>query len=81
MRTPGGFGTRTTTRSEDNQGVLCPPITTTSRDLQIGRFLFGVTHRVTDTASINWAVEVGATEDAADLRTVLRIPVVLIGGR
>jgi uncharacterized coiled-coil protein SlyX len=76
-----GFGTRTTTRSEDDQGVLGPPITTTSRDLQIGRFLFGVTHRVTDTASINWAVEVGATEDAADLRTVLRIPVVLIGGR
>lgn len=76
-----GFGTRTRVRTEDAQGVLGPPTTTTSRDLQIGRFLFGITHRVTDTTSINWAVEVGATEDAADLRTVLRVPIVLIGGR
>jgi uncharacterized coiled-coil protein SlyX len=76
-----GFGTQTRIRSEDAQGVLGPPVTTTSRDLQIGRLLFGVTHRVTDTASVNWAVEVGATEDAADLRTVLRIPIVLITGQ
>jgi hypothetical protein len=75
------FGTRTRLRSENAQGMLGPVTTTTSRDLQIGRFLFGVTHRVTDTTSINWAVEVGATEDAADLRTVLRVPIVLITGR
>ena len=53
---------------------------TTSRDLQIGRFLFGVTYRVSDRASLNWSVEVGATEDATDLRTVLRIPFVLLTG-
>lgn len=51
-----------------------------SRDLQIGRLLFGVTYRVTDKASLNWSVEVGATEDAADLRTVLRVPFVLLTG-
>lgn len=54
---------------------------TRSRDLQIGRLLFGVTYRVTDRASINWSVEVGATEDATDLRTSIRIPVVLLTGR
>lgn len=52
-----------------------------SRDLQIGRFLFGVTYRVTDSASLNWSVEVGATDDATDLRTALRIPLVLLSGR
>ena len=53
-----------------------------ARDLQVGRFLFGVTHRVTDRASINWSVELGATDDATDLRTVLRVPIiVLTGGR
>ncbi|HEV2567130.1 transporter [Sphingomonas sp.] len=76
-----GFGTRTWVRSEDAQGVLGPQVTTTSRDLQIGRFLFGVTYRVNDRASLNWAVEVGATEDAADLRTVIRVPIILLGGR
>lgn len=54
---------------------------TVSRDLQIGRLLFGVTYRLTDRASLNWSVEVGATEDAADVRTVLRIPIVLLTGR
>jgi hypothetical protein len=54
---------------------------TTSRDLQIGRLLFGVTYRVTDRTSLNWSVELGATEDATDLRTVLRIPTVLLTGR
>jgi hypothetical protein len=53
---------------------------TTTRDLQIGRFLFGVTYRVNDQASLNWSVEVGATDDATDLRTVLRIPITLITG-
>lgn len=76
-----GFGTRTRIRTEDAQGNLGPPMTTTSRDLQIGRFLFGVTYRVNDRTSVNWAVEVGATEDAADLRTVIRVPIVIFPGR
>jgi hypothetical protein len=74
------FGTKTRTMlatpSADWSGLR----ETTSRDLQIGRFLFGVTYRVSDRASLNWSVEVGATEDATDLRTVLRIPFVLLTG-
>jgi hypothetical protein len=51
------------------------------RDLQVGRLLFGVTYRVNDHSSINWSVEAGATDDATDLRTVLRVPLVLLSGR
>jgi len=74
------FGTRTRTRLI-NPPIDDPgPVTRNSRDLQIGRLLFGVTYRMTDTASLNWSVEIGATEDATDLRTVLRIPLVLSRG-
>ncbi len=74
------FGTRTTT-SLLEPGPNDPETRDLiSRDLQIGRFLFGVTHRVTDRLSVNWSVEVGATEDAPDVRTTLRIPIVLLTG-
>lgn len=75
------FGSTTQTRAVDTRGTFGPETSTTSRDLQIGRFLFGVTYRATDAASLNWSIEVGATEDAPDVRTVLRIPLVLITGR
>jgi hypothetical protein len=72
------FGTRTRTRLLD-PGPNDPEfLEDTSRDLQIGRFLFGVTYRVTNRASINWSVEMGATDDAADVRSILRIPLVLL---
>ncbi|MFS0772608.1 transporter [Sphingomonas sp. 1P08PE] len=72
------FGTRTRTELLD-PGPMDPPfLEDTSRDLQLGRFLFGVTYRATDRASINWSVEVGATDDAADVRSVLRVPLILI---
>ena len=74
------FGTRTTTQLLDPTEAWPANRETLSRDLQIGRLLFGVTYRVTDTASFNWSVEVGATEDATDLRTTLRLPVVLLSG-
>lgn len=75
------FGTRTRTQltspgSADNPGVSEQE----ARDLQIGRLLFGVTYRVTDRASINWSVETGVTDDATDLRTVLRVPIILLTG-
>ena len=73
------FGTKTRTRLIDD-AMSVGEMTTTSRDLQIGRLLFGVTYRVSDRASLNWSVEVGATDDATDLRTVLRIPLVLLTG-
>jgi hypothetical protein len=72
------FGTLTRTSLLD-PGVNDPPFTEdTSRDLQLGRLLFGVTYRATERASINWSVEVGATDDATDVRSVLRIPLVLL---
>lgn len=75
------FGTTTRTRLMEPSEAWSGEREATSRDLQIGRLLFGVTYRVTDRASLNWSVEVGATEDATDLRTVLRLPLVLISGR
>lgn len=72
------FGTRTRT-SLIEPGPMDPDfVESTSRDLQLGRLLFGVTYRATDRASINWSVEVGATDDAADVRSVLRLPLILI---
>jgi uncharacterized coiled-coil protein SlyX len=71
------FGTETRTRLVDPPPNDPGPVTNTSRDLQLGRFLFGVTYRLNNRANVNWAVEVGATEDATDLRAVIRIPVVL----
>lgn len=72
------FGTRTRTRLLEPGPNDPDMFEDTSRDLQIGRLLFGVTYRVTDRSSINWSVEVGATDDAADVRNVLRIPIVLL---
>ena len=71
----------TTTTTDPMTGVRSTAVTRaeqTARDLQIGRLLFGVTYRATDRASVNWSVEVGATEDAPDVRTALRIPLVLL---
>ncbi len=70
-----GFGTETTTQvlDGDNAGV---ETTQTSRDLQVGRFLFGTTYRVNSKTSVNFGIEAGLTDDAADLRAVLRLPFV-----
>ena len=71
------FGTRTTTRVLDERSgqPTGAAVRVTSRDLQIGRFLFGVSHRFSDRIQVSWSVEVGATEDAPDVRTALRIPI------
>lgn len=74
------FGTLTTTQLLEPTPQWPGTRDTVSRDLQIGRLLFGVTYRVNDRASLNWSVEVGATEDATDLRTALRVPLVLLTG-
>lgn len=74
------LGTTTRTRLLEPTPAWPGSRETQSRDLQIGRLLFGVTYRLSDRASINWAVEAGLTEDAPDLRTVLRIPIALITG-
>ncbi|ARU17907.1 hypothetical protein A9D14_16430 (plasmid) [Croceicoccus marinus] len=68
------FGTRTTTALLDPTPAWPDTRDIVSRDLQLGRLLFGVTYRISDRTSLNWAVEVGATEDSPDLRTILRVP-------
>ena len=57
--------------------TLDDPITSKTRDLQVGRFLFGLGYRVNERTTINWTVEMGATDDANDVRTTLRIPFTL----
>ncbi len=72
------MGTKTRLRVQDPQtGAMGNPMTTNSRDLQLGRFLFGVSYRSSPRTTINWNVEMGATDDATDLRTSLRIPFTL----
>lgn len=70
------LGTRTRVQSIDPQtGALSAPVSTTSRSLQLGRYLFGMSYRANRRTTINWNVEIGATADAANVRTMLRIPV------
>lgn len=71
------FGTTTRTRMLDQRTgePVGETIQTRSRDLQIGRLLFGVSQRFAKRLSVNWSVEVGATDDAPDVRTLLRIPI------
>ncbi|MET0588357.1 MAG: hypothetical protein ABWZ75_07510 [Novosphingobium sp.] len=74
------FPTKSTVRPINIQNgipTLGDPLTTKTRDLQIGRLLFGVSYRVNQRTTINWTVELGATDDATDLRTSLRIPISL----
>ncbi|WP_028966432.1 hypothetical protein [Sphingomonas phyllosphaerae] len=69
------LGTKTRIRAlNQTTQALGDPMTAESRDLQIGRLLFGVSYRTSPTTTLNWNVEVGATDDAADVRTTLRIP-------
>jgi len=75
------LGTKTRTRLLDPLPEQEEISFTRSRDLQVGRFLFGMAYRINDLTTINWSIELGATDDATDIRTVLRIPIVLIRGR
>lgn len=71
------FGTETRVRVQDSSQtnpVLSDPITSTTRDLQLARYMFGVSYRINEKTTINWNLEVGATDDAADVRTTFRIP-------
>lgn len=69
------LGTKTLLRTIDPQtGAIGDPASIKTRDLQLGRLLFGVSYRTSAKTTINWNVELGATDDATDLRTTLRIP-------
>ena len=69
--------TRTIDRRPPTGPVLTDPVSNTTRDLQLGRFMFGVSYRTSPSTTINWNVELGATDDATDLRTTLRVPMTL----
>lgn len=70
------LGTHTTVKLlNPNPNDPNTPVVTATRDLQLGRFLFGISYRVSDRTTINWAIEIGATSDAPDIRTTLRIPI------
>ncbi|MEL7189950.1 MAG: transporter [Pseudomonadota bacterium] len=68
-----GFGTETTTVSAEDETAFN---TQTSRDLQVGRLLFGTTYKIDQKTSVNFGLEAGLTDDATDLRVSLRIPFV-----
>jgi hypothetical protein len=46
-----------------------------SKDLQVGSFLVGFSHRLNDRVGLNLNLAIGATEDAPDVRVTLRVPV------
>ncbi|WP_395397062.1 hypothetical protein WBP07_30830 [Novosphingobium sp. BL-8A] len=72
------FGTKSIIRPIEIQNGIetyGDPLSTKTRDVQIGRFLFGLSYRVNQRTTVNWTVEMGVTQDAADLRTSFRIPI------
>lgn len=73
------FGTKVRTSQVNTQGQTIVQ-DVTARDLQLGRLLLGVTYQVNNRTSVSWSVEVGATDDAPNVHTVLRIPFVLLAG-
>ena len=69
------LGTKTRLRTIDSQtGNVSDPMSVKTRDLQLGRLLFGVSYRASAKTTINWNIELGSTDDATDVRTTLRIP-------
>ncbi|MNR33048.1 hypothetical protein D3C85_1506900 [compost metagenome] len=51
-------------------------VTEKSKSLQVGALTFGLSYRVTNRFSLNGNFEFGVTEDAPDMRFVLRVPLV-----
>jgi hypothetical protein len=69
------LGTKTRLRTINPQSqAISEPMSVRTRNLQLGRLLFGVSYRANAHTTINWNIEFGATDDATDLRTTLRIP-------
>lgn len=69
------FGTKTMLRTIDPRtNEVSDPMRVRTRDLELGRLLFGISYRTGPSTTINWNVELGATDDATDVRTTLRIP-------
>lgn len=46
-----------------------------SNSLHLGAFLFGMGYRVADNVGVNLDMEIGATDDAPDMRAFIRVPI------
>lgn len=46
-----------------------------SNTLHLGSFLFGMGYRVADNVGVNLDMEIGATDDAPDMRAFIRVPI------
>lgn len=46
-----------------------------SNSLHLGSFLFGMGYRVADNVGLNLDMEIGATDDAPDMRAFIRVPI------
>jgi hypothetical protein len=72
------FGTKTYA-SVLSSGAATPTLglemESTTRDLQIGQLIFGISYRLSSQRTLNWNVEIGATNDAPSVVTTFRIPV------
>ena len=63
------FETETTVGNGDGSSS-----TINSRELHVGRFLFGVSYRISPSKSWSVNLELGATDDAPDARVTVRMP-------
>ena len=46
----------------------------TGSDADVGSFVVGFTHKLTDISALNLSLNIGVTEDAPDVRITLRLP-------
>lgn len=67
------FGTETEIVSPPPGGKR----TEKSNSLQVGSALFGMGYRVSEDVGVNLDLEVGATDDAPDMRVLLRVPIAI----
>lgn len=67
------FGTETEIIAPDPAGTR----TEESNSLHVGSALFGMGYRVSEDVGVNLDLELGATDDAPDMRVLLRVPVAI----
>lgn len=67
------FGTETEIIAPDPAGKR----TEESNSLHVGSALFGMGYRVSDDVGLNLDLELGATDDAPDMRVLLRMPIAI----
>jgi hypothetical protein len=71
------FSTTQQTISTDNTGGGNPPVSSKvhSDPLYVGSFVFGWSYQISDNIGLNLNFQVGATDNAPDFETTLRVPI------